>query len=283
VKSRSGYLGSVFCAVLLALVIVSIPYLQPIHAAIQPTTIQPSANYFVFVTPTPDLLEEYRNARDLKKALQFNDVDLSCTPACWANLVPGKVSMADVLDWLDEKFPPKETSLPFSQSTIKRDPTAPNNTIGFSFAGVLSITAFSNDTQPQPKLRAFLLDVLVPSADPASSINDIIRAWLPENILKHNVPSKVIIGEYIRGSYYLLLDFKGWAVRYTGKEFQTDSDGSLEACPIRLSPSIQIWDYADQETDIYTLLQSLNNKNKYENLSGYTDIELPKRVKVNDP
>jgi hypothetical protein len=234
------------------------------YAAAQ-QTIQP----FPPATKTKNPNYEAQKAVALDKALKRFKLDLTCTPPCWNNLFPGKTSMQEVFNWFDETFSDSPVS------SIKGDFKAPNNTIAVEQAGI-KLIAYSDDTQPEPKLRAFVIDINAPSETDTSQNNAKIQTWLPHGLTKHNnLPIKMAVGEFIKGSYYVLVDYGGWAVKYAGTEIQSDKSQEMLACPLQQVPMIEIFIYSHADQDVLTLIQSVNDRDRYGNLKGYGEIRIP--------
>lgn len=257
------------CLVILIMCGCSVPPNATTSASLQPKAITP----FVFVTQTlpPDYAAQ--NISSLEKAIRTFNIDFSCTPPCWNHFVPGKTSMGEVFRWHENTFSSR------LQST-KGNPSAPNNVTGVGQGGIAT-TAFSDDTQPEPLLRAFSLGItLPPEASPAKISSPTVEAWLPQNILKQRGnPLRIIQAEPSPEAYFLLIEFKNWSVQYRGSKIQMTGSSAKRACPAQKLPSITVWVYSERDAEALSLIQSLI---QYEHASGYINPNiLPDKSKLN--
>lgn len=253
---RYGYLT---CAGLFGLILLVLN-IWSMHKPLQVNAAEQQANIQGIVSPTPNPNRGLQFSEGFEKALQLLEVDLTCRPACWFDTIPGTTPMGEIFSWFDETYSG------YILESTKGDRQAPNNAIGSGATG-LGVVAFSDDTQPEPLLRAYLLKIAIPNDIPISEVNLKINDWLPQNILKgQDRPQSITFGEPIKGNYYLLIEFDTWAVEYHGSQIlSTVRNNQLISCPAERIPVIQIWVYSDQETDAITLIHSINN---YEKMYG---------------
>lgn len=195
--------------------------------------------------------------------LDLYDLNPSCTPICWDNFSPGTTEMRDIYQWFSVKF-----SAPVPDD--KSDTSATNNTIGVG--GEITITAFSDSTQPNPLLRAFQVNFLLRLSNSTTygpfTMSEI-SGWLPPAIiLQYGQPSAVAmslsrdlktIGSS-PGLYDLYLDFNNHNVLilYTGT-LSSGSGLTSQICPTQQATAVHLWRYSDQEIDGLTLLEELKD------------------------
>ncbi|MBE7512446.1 MAG: hypothetical protein HS103_06495 [Anaerolineales bacterium] len=265
-----------YCLIILSgsVIILTLP-MTAIAQDATPTYVFPPPTYDPVTVAEIDSQLTERELRDLR-------VDLTCLPVCWLGFSPNQTSTRNAISNL------RQISLDIVDPITGKAGNAISTNRGtdaLNFiplindtAGLYSGAIFSDDTQPETRLRAYSIGLNVTHSMTYALLSPKLIPLLPANILaRAGLPRQIGVGfdSFEHDLYSLVFEYDHWLITYRAYVTHNTPNGSA-ICPTQTIPDFGIWVYSERETDGFSLLHDILH---YENIKT---IPLPSTMMLMD-